>query len=89
MSAKPFENFCIDILGDADPVFVGKGDFSFRGLFDEFTFRGAALRALFGSIIAFVNITADGADKFLHGFKILFSVLSGGCFGCRLFSGDK
>ena len=43
------------------------------GQFLEFALGGAAEGALFGSFIAFVNITAYGADKFLfHFFTLLF-----------------
>ena len=65
MSIEVFDHLLGAAFGNADFVFGNELNGLFFGQFLKLAFGSAAERALFGSLIAFVNIATDGAYKFL------------------------
>ena len=79
-----FDHFLVAALGHADFVLGHEGETALLGEFLELGGGNAAHGALFGCVVAFVNVTANGADEFLFHdvgiFKLLF-LISGLFFG--------
>ena len=70
--AETLHDLLVQTLRGTDDVLARPGHLAFGGLLEKLGAGAAALRAAVGGGVAFVDVTADGANKLLHASLLYF-----------------